>query len=48
MNYFNLTPRVDFQISKNNFISIRDQYARYSAHGNGVGALNLPEQATTA
>jgi Carboxypeptidase regulatory-like domain len=44
-NYFNLTPRVDFQISKNNFMSIRDQYARYSAQGNGVGALSLPEQA---
>jgi len=44
-NYFNLTPRVDFQISKSNFMSIRDQYARYSAQGNGVGALNLPEQA---
>jgi hypothetical protein len=45
MNYFNLTPRVDFQISKNNFISIRDQYARYSAQGLDVGALDLPEQA---
>jgi hypothetical protein len=44
-NYFNLTPRVDFQISKNNFMSISDQYARYSEHGNGVGALALPEQA---
>jgi hypothetical protein len=45
-NYFNLIPRVDFQISKNNFMSIRDQYSRYTAQGNGVGALNLPEQAT--
>ncbi len=45
MNYFNLTPRVDFQISKNNFMSIRDQYARISAEGNDVGALVLPEQA---
>ena len=48
MNYFNLTPRVDFQISKNSFMSIRDQYARYSAQGLGVGALVLPEQATAA
>jgi hypothetical protein len=47
MNYFNLTPRVDFQISKNSFMSIRDQYARYSAQGLGVGALILPEQATS-
>ncbi len=45
-DYFNLIPRVDFQISKNNFMSIRDQYSRYTAQGNGVGALNLPEQAT--
>jgi hypothetical protein len=44
-NYFNITPRVDFQISKNNFMSIRDQYSRYSAHGNGVGALALPGRA---
>jgi Carboxypeptidase regulatory-like domain len=46
INYFNFNPRVDFQISKNNFMSIRDQFSRYSAQGNGVGALNLPEQAT--
>ena len=46
VEYFNLVPRVDFTISKNNFMSIRDQYARYSASGVGVGALVLPEQAT--
>ncbi|MGB0065022.1 MAG: carboxypeptidase regulatory-like domain-containing protein [Terracidiphilus sp.] len=46
INYCNLTPRVDFQITKNNFMSIRDQYARYSSHGQAVGALILPEQAT--
>jgi len=46
MEYFNLIPRVDFTITKNNFMSIRDQYTRYSAQGVGVGALVLPQQAT--
>ncbi|MGB8028782.1 MAG: carboxypeptidase regulatory-like domain-containing protein [Terracidiphilus sp.] len=46
MEYFALTPRVDFQITKTNFVSVRDQYARYSAQGLGVGSLVLPEQAT--
>ena len=27
MNYFNLNPRVDFQLSKSNFISIRDSFS---------------------
>ena len=44
MNFFNLNPRVDFQLTKNNFISIRDLFQRYSGHGNGVGTLSLPEQ----
>lgn len=47
MDYFNLTPRVDFQIAKNNFMSIRDQYAQYSVSGNNVGNLDLAEQATS-
>ncbi len=46
MEYFSLVPRVDFTITKNNFMNIRDQYSRYSAQGAGVGALVLPEQAT--
>ena len=48
MDYLEITPRVDFQITKNNFMSIRDQYARYSAQGLGVGALNLRDQASSA
>jgi len=48
MIFFNLNPRVDFQVSKNNFMSIRDSFQRYSGHGNGVGTLNLPEQATSS
>ncbi|MFZ0340150.1 MAG: carboxypeptidase regulatory-like domain-containing protein [Terracidiphilus sp.] len=48
MSFFNLNPRVDFQLTKNNFISIRDSFQRYSGHGNGVGALSLPDQSTSS
>jgi hypothetical protein len=48
MNFFNVNPRVDFQLTKNNFISIRDSFQRYSGHGNGVGGLNLSDQATSS
>ena len=44
---FSLTPRIDFQLTKNNFMSIRDSFSRNSSAGNGVGALNLQEQATS-
>jgi hypothetical protein len=47
MMYMNLNPRVDFQVSKNNFISIRDSFNRFTSQGNGVGTLSLPEQATS-
>jgi hypothetical protein len=43
MKFFNLNPRVDFQLTKNNFISIRDSCYPLLGHGNGVGTLNLPE-----
>jgi hypothetical protein len=46
-HYLSITPRIDFQITKTNFISIRDQYDRWSAHGQSVGALVLPEQSTS-
>jgi hypothetical protein len=48
MNFFNLNPRIDFQLTKSNFISIRDSFQRYSGHGNGVGTLSLPDQATSS
>jgi hypothetical protein len=38
-------PRVDFQLGKNNTLSIRDSYFRSVATANGPGQLNLPEQA---
>jgi hypothetical protein len=46
--WVDVDPRFDFQVSKNNFVSIRDQYASYSAHGLKVGALVLPQQAVSA
>ena len=37
-------PRVDFQLGKNNTLSVRDSYFRSVATANGPGQLNLPEQ----
>lgn len=42
-----INPRIDFQISKNNFISVRDSFYRSTSQGGGVGTLSLPEQATS-
>jgi Carboxypeptidase regulatory-like domain len=47
MMFMNINPRIDFQLTKNNFISIRDQFNRYTSQGNGVGTLNLNDQATS-
>jgi hypothetical protein len=47
MMYMNLNPRIDFQLSKNNFISVRDSFNRFTSQGNGVGTLSLPDQATS-
>src|SRR6202453_93665 len=38
-------PRVDFQLGKNNSLSVRDSYYRSVATAHGPGQLNLPEQA---
>jgi hypothetical protein len=43
--FFVLNPRVDFQLTKNNFISVRDSFYRSTTSGGGVGTLNLPQQA---
>ena len=45
MTYTNFNPRIDFQLTKNNFITVRDSYSRYTSQGNGVGTLNLQDQA---
>ncbi len=46
--FFVLNPRVDFQLAKNNFISVRDSFYRSTSQGGGVGTLSLPEQATSS
>jgi hypothetical protein len=47
VTYLEIDPRFDFQLTKNNFVTIRDQYTWYSEHGAGLSSnpLNLPEQA---
>jgi Carboxypeptidase regulatory-like domain len=47
MTFTDINPRVDFQLTKNNFISIREDFSRYSSQGNGVGTLSLQDQATS-
>ncbi len=46
--WVDVDPRFDFELNRNNFVSIRDQYESYSAHGLRVGALVLPQQAVSA
>jgi hypothetical protein len=42
------SPRVDFQLGKNNTLSVRDSFTRSVATGNGVGGLSLAQQANNA
>jgi Carboxypeptidase regulatory-like domain len=44
-NLLSVNPRIDFQLGKNNTLTIRDSIFRTVQTGNGVGTLNLPEQA---
>ncbi len=41
----NITPRIDYQISKNNTLTARYQYYRDSESADGVGQFNLSSQA---
>jgi uncharacterized membrane protein YgcG len=41
----NVTPRIDYQLSKNNTLTARYQYFDNSENGDGVGTFNLPSQA---
>jgi hypothetical protein len=41
----NISPRADFQLSKNNTLTIRYQYARNNQNNQGVGEFSLPSQA---
>ncbi|MGH9343632.1 MAG: hypothetical protein ACRD19_07725, partial [Terriglobia bacterium] len=43
-----LSPRIDLQLGGSNTISIRDAFYRTTTNGNGVGALNLPQQANNS
>ena len=42
---FNLGPRFDFQVSKNNTLTIRYQFYHDNENNEGVGQFSLPEQA---
>ncbi|HXM98052.1 MAG TPA: carboxypeptidase regulatory-like domain-containing protein [Candidatus Dormibacteraeota bacterium] len=44
----NLSPRLDYQTSANNTLTLRYQYERENETGNGVGQFNLPSQAFNA
>jgi hypothetical protein len=41
----NLSPRFDYQVSKNNSLTARYQYEREIESNNGIGPFNLPSQA---
>jgi len=41
----NISPRLDYQLSKNNTLTARYQYYRDSETNDGVGAFSLPSQA---
>jgi hypothetical protein len=42
---FVVSERIDFQAGKRNTLTVRDNFNRSAQTGNGVGTLNLPEQA---
>jgi hypothetical protein len=43
----NISPRLDFQLSKNNTLTTRYQYFRNTEENDGVGQLFLPDQGTS-
>ncbi len=40
----NISPRADFQLSKNNTLTVRYQYVRNSENNDGIGQFSLPSQ----
>src|SRR5580658_9914528 len=40
----NLTPRLDYQLAKNNTLTVRYQYYRDTEDNEGIGLFNLPSQ----
>ena len=41
----NISPRIDYQVSKNNTLTARYQYFRDTENNDGIGQFNLPPQA---
>ncbi len=41
----NLTPRIDYQLTKNNTLTVRYQYYRDTENNDGIGQFTLPSQA---
>lgn len=46
LTYLSIGPRIDFDLGKNNMITVRESFFRRTNQGSGVGTLNLPEQAS--
>jgi hypothetical protein len=40
----NITPRIDYQVNKNNTLTVRYQYYRDTEDAEGIGQFNLPSQ----
>ena len=40
----NITPRIDYQLGKNNTLTARYQYYRNTENNDGIGTFNLPSQ----
>jgi hypothetical protein len=47
IDYLSVNPRLDLQLGSINTVTIRDSFYRISQSGSGVGALNLPSQASS-
>jgi hypothetical protein len=46
ITYLSIGPRVDFALTKNNMITVRESFFRFTRAGSGVGTLSLPQQAS--
>lgn len=46
LTYLSLSPRIDFDIGKNNMFTVREEFYRLTNEGSGVGTLVLPQQAS--
>ncbi len=46
--YLSLGPRIDFELGKNNIITLREVFYHYEQSGTGAGGLSLPDQASNS